>query len=102
VCPPRIEVIDHELHHKVLGLVEGRQDEAAGAHAEHSDLAVENFFEAQFDVEALRYLKIFCGNEGSGSLSAAWNVGHRITSFRTHQGRGIARRILHLGAHCGC
>jgi hypothetical protein len=66
VYPPRIEIIDHELHHKILGLVEGRQDEAAGATAEDSNLAVENFFEAQLDVEALRSLKIFCGNEGSG------------------------------------
>jgi hypothetical protein len=39
MCPPRLEIIDHELHHKVLGLVEGRQDKAAGANAEDSNLA---------------------------------------------------------------
>jgi hypothetical protein len=53
VRPPRIKVVNHELHHKVFNLIEGGQNEAAGTDTEDSDVAVEDFFEAQLDVKPL-------------------------------------------------
>ena len=55
MCAHRaFQVVDHELHHKVPGFVEGGQYEATGTHTEDSDVAVENFLKAQRNVEALR------------------------------------------------
>jgi hypothetical protein len=45
-CPPRIQVVDHELHHEVLGLIETRQNEAASANPEDGNVAIENVFKA--------------------------------------------------------
>jgi hypothetical protein len=49
VGPPGIHVVDHELHHAVLGpflLKVPLQDEAAGAHLEDGHFTIEDLLEA--------------------------------------------------------
>jgi hypothetical protein len=50
VCPPRVEVVHHELHHEVLGpflLIVTLQNEATGSGIEDRDVAVENLLEGR-------------------------------------------------------
>ena len=63
--PPCIEIVNHELHHEVLDRMKRRQDEAAGADSEDGNIAIQNLLEAEPRVEALGYLDISGGNEGS-------------------------------------
>src|SRR5262245_32763151 len=83
VSPPCIEVIDHQLHHEVLGpllLEEPLQDETAGASIKDGDLPVENLLESQRLVKALRVFEVLCGEERADQLSPRRNAGHFLSS----------------------
>ncbi len=88
VGPPRIEIIDHELHHEVFGpvfliiqlldnpvlLIKALQDEAAGADAENGDPRVtEQFFEAEGFVEFFAEVEILGWEQGTRRFRAARN-----------------------------
>ena len=52
-CPPRIEIVDHELHHEVLGVIRAGEQKAARADPKDRDvIGVEDDFEAELCVEA--------------------------------------------------
>src|ERR1700735_2618114 len=93
-CPPRIEVVNHELHHEVLGLVEAGQNEAAGANPEDDDIAIENFFKAQLDVEAFRQIEVRRRYEGSDQLCPRWNVRHSILTLSKAAAHRKINRLL--------
>ena len=46
VLPPGIQVIDDKLHHKIISLFKGRQNEAADTNPKDNNIAIKNFFEA--------------------------------------------------------
>jgi hypothetical protein len=104
-CPPRIQIIHHELHHEVLGPIKASQEKTARAHPEDRDIIrIEHDLKAEPDVKALRHLKVFGGHKRSGNLGSGGKVRHARTLsclqvmadapsaqyYRTIASRGIA------------
>jgi hypothetical protein len=90
VCPPRIEVVDHQLHHEVLGpffLIVTLQDEPAGSGVENRDLAVENLLESERFVETFGEIEILRGYERTSQL--------RSRRYGHFSPRGVARVRVH-------
>jgi len=79
MCPPSVEIIDHELHHKVLSpvlLIITLKYKTAGTGSEDRDVSVEKLFEAQRLIEALGEIKVSCGEEWAGKFCPARNLLH--------------------------
>ena len=54
MLPPRVEVVDHHLHHAVFSpffFIISLQDKSAFAHAKDSDIAVKQFLQTERFVE---------------------------------------------------
>src|SRR3546814_11741796 len=69
--PPRIKVINHELHHEILGpllLVVRLQEKLSAPHTEDGHIGIKELLETQCLVEALRSLEIFCWKERSSKF----------------------------------
>lgn len=83
VLPPCVEVIDHQLHHEVLGpgLFEVvLEDEAGGPDPEDGDLAIEQGGKAEGLVEGLAEGEVLGGEEGAGEVGGGGGHGVYCTT----------------------
>src|SRR5689334_5993756 len=74
--PPRVEVVDHHLHHAVFGpflFIVSLQDERAFSHAENGDIAIKQFRETKRFVEGFARVEVHCGDERAQRFAATWN-----------------------------
>jgi hypothetical protein len=104
--PPNVEIIDHELHHKVLSpvlLVIGLKYETAGACPEDRHISVQKFFEAQRLIEILGESKVFCRYERAGEFCSARHFLHLFppsnpdsSGARDQVNHGSASHTQHL------
>ena len=73
--PPRVEVVDHQLHHVVpLGCacVRALQDEAARTDPEDRDVPVEPELEAEREIELLRRFEVLRRQKWARELEHAF------------------------------
>src|SRR5215831_8476966 len=67
MLPPSVRIVDHQLHHEILGpvfLIVPLQDEAAAACFKDGDVAVKDLVETKGFVEALGQVEILAGRKG--------------------------------------
>jgi hypothetical protein len=77
--PPGVEIVDHEVHHKILGpllLIVALQNEAARSAVEDRYLAVEHLLEAERFVKPLGTIEILSGHKGSYKFGAGGDAVH--------------------------
>ena len=99
MLPPSVKIVDHQLHHEILGpvfLIVPLQDVAAGACLKDGDVAVKDLVETKGFVEALGQIEILGRKKGAdqfcpvGSaliqfllLMTSWSPNRTVASIRT-------------------
>src|SRR3569832_2065590 len=91
--PPAVEVVYHELHHRVVfqlfpnGAV---KDEGRSPDGEDRDVAIQQLPESQRFIECSALFEIPCRQDRSRGLCAVWN-GHFCSSSKRYYKRGVCR-----------
>jgi hypothetical protein len=83
VRPPRIEVVNHELHYEVLSpllLVVTLENEPTRSGVEDRDISIQNLLETQRLVETLGQIEVPCGEERSSQFGSSRDARHLVTS----------------------
>ncbi len=86
MLPPLVEIIDHELHHEVLGPllpIIALQYESAGAGREYGYVTVQKFLKPESFVEAFGEIEIFRWKEGASQPNAEYNGRTSIAASRS-------------------
>jgi hypothetical protein len=84
VSPPCVQVVDHELHHEILGpflLIGSLQDKPARARSKDGNVRIENLVKADRFVEPFGEFEILRGQERAGQLAAIGNSSHLRSSY---------------------